>query len=642
MKFRTDIQALRGLAVLLVMLHHAEIGPFEAGYLGVDIFFVISGYLITGIVKRAIEDGSFSFSQFYFRRAKRLLPAAYVTFLATAVLAPLVLDTAELKNFAKQLLGAVSFTGNFVLLGQSGYFDGEAAFKPLLHVWSLAIEEQYYLLLPAAMVFLPPRYWLRGAVTIAVLSFGACVLMAATDPDYAFFLTPFRAWELAVGSIGALASFDAPWMQRGLKALHWPAAAALLVVPLFPLGSVHPGTDALAVCCATLVVLLRRHPVWERAHISRLFAKIGDCSYSLYLAHWPLLAFVNNAYVGVAPVGARVAALAVGAVLGWLLYRYVETPVRRMPSQPSRAAFRAAVGASIGLVALGYSSVWLHALGGVDYGYVRRANRGFEGCSYREGFVPKPECRNAEAPRILVWGDSYAMHLIPGLAATSDAGILQAARSLCAPFLNLVVVDRKNANYDRATGCLAFNVAVVEYLKATPSIEVVVMSGSLAPYVGERTARRSRVLSLQDGELVEQAPSVETAVASLRETVEALRAYGKRVVIVGPPPAPGVDVGSCLERAASGKLLLGDRRDCRIALSHVTERQRRVHEFLARVEALGIPVVRFDDVLCNEGHCESVLNGVFLYRDSGHLSYDGSRALSKRMDLGRLVLTQAR
>jgi peptidoglycan/LPS O-acetylase OafA/YrhL len=135
-RFRADIQALRGLAILLVLIYHAGIANVPAsGYLGVDMFFVVSGYLITGIIRRGIESGKFTFSGFYYRRAKRLLPAAFVTFLATAAVAPFILTQNELHDFVVQLIGAVTFTGNMVLWRQTGYFDGAAELKPLLHVW---------------------------------------------------------------------------------------------------------------------------------------------------------------------------------------------------------------------------------------------------------------------------------------------------------------------------------------------------------------------------------------------------------------------------------------------------------------------------------------------------------------------------
>ena len=201
---RIDIQALRGLAVLLVVFYHARLGPPVAGYLGVDIFFVISGFLITGLVRKSIERGDFSFTQFYFRRAKRLLPAAYVTFLVTVLCAPVILGSEELNDLVAQVVGAVTFTANIVLWQQAGYFEGPAELKPLLHVWSLSIEEQYYFLLPASLVLIPRRFWLPAAIATAALSLALCIVGGYWKPIATFYLLPTRAWELAIGSIGAL------------------------------------------------------------------------------------------------------------------------------------------------------------------------------------------------------------------------------------------------------------------------------------------------------------------------------------------------------------------------------------------------------------------------------------------------------
>ena len=299
--FRRDIQALRGLAILLVLLHHAKLDFLTAGYLGVDIFFVISGYLITQIIRRDLENGIFSFPAFYFRRAKRLLPAAYVTLLVTTLLSALFLTQSEARDFFKQLVGAVTFTGNIALWLQTGYFEGAANLKPLLHVWSLSIEEQYYMLLPAAMVLAPRRYWLPAMAMLLILSMALCFALAGSKPGATFYLLPTRGWELALGSLGALMPAKA-MLDKRVSGLVWPALLMLLVIPAFPTGIVQPWGDAALVCAATLVVILGRHPSLVQSPALLPLARLGDFSYSLYLVHWPLFAFANNAYVSPAPI----------------------------------------------------------------------------------------------------------------------------------------------------------------------------------------------------------------------------------------------------------------------------------------------------------------------------------------------------
>ena len=169
--------------------------------------------MITRLVKSSIERGDFSFSEFYFRRAKRLFPAAFVTFLVTALLAPFFLSSTEMNDFQMQMLGAVTFIENIVLWRQAGYFSGSAELKPLLHVWSLAIEEQYYFILPAFLFFLPRRFWLPAGALIFIVSLVLCLFLVQNKPAAAFYLLPTRGWELAIGSIGALFSIGDRWKE---------------------------------------------------------------------------------------------------------------------------------------------------------------------------------------------------------------------------------------------------------------------------------------------------------------------------------------------------------------------------------------------------------------------------------------------
>ena len=646
--FREDIQALRGLAILLVLLHHAKLDFLKAGYLGVDIFFVISGYLITQIIRQDLESGTFSISRFYFRRAKRLLPAAYVTLLATTLLSGVFLTQSEARDFFRQLVGAVTFTGNIALWLQTGYFEGAANLKPLLHVWSLAIEEQYYMLLPAAMVLAPRRYWLPAMVMLLILSMALCFTLAGSKPSATFYLLPTRGWELALGSVGALMKADRPASSvpdKRLSRLVWPALLLLVVIPAFPTGIQQPWGDAAIVCVATLVVILVRHSALEQTPALLPLARLGDFSYSLYLVHWPLFALANNAYVSPVPMQVNIGSAVVALGLGFALYRYVELPARRAPIALTKISLGAAVAASIALVlvSLGVIRIFSPA---IDYAEMRRANRGFgSGCEFEKAFPLAAACSNSKSPKILVWGDSHAMHLVPGIVANTQLGVAQATRSHCGPLDGLAPLDMQGHDQRWAQSCLAFNQSVFDYLAQAESVEYVVLASLFAQYLdGTIRVRNLNLLRTEGGEIIEVEPSMSLAVERLRATVSKLRALGKKVVVVAAPPSSGFNVGRCLELKASGKLYLGaDRDSCRISTTAYHQHQALVRQFLAKVpDTAAVNVVGFDEALCSAQTCEVELEGVFVYIDAGHLSIEGSRQLALRMGLANQLLVAAR
>jgi peptidoglycan/LPS O-acetylase OafA/YrhL len=643
-ELRDDIQALRGVAILLVLLQHSGLGILKAGYLGVDIFFVVSGYLVAGILQRQIEGGRFSFSAFYLRRVMRLLPAAYAVFAVTSLASVAFLTSQQMRDYAAQLLGALSFTANVALYFQSGYFDGEAQLKPLLHIWSLGIEEQFYLLLPAALAFTRQRYWVPATILVFIGSLALCLAFVPDRPTAAFYLLPMRAWELALGVLGALA-FGSNARASWLSPAFWPAVATLVVVPFFPTGAPHPGLDALLVDVATLVVILRRHPGAGTSRPVRMLASIGNWSYSLYLVHWPLFAYANNAYVDGVPwyvdAGLCVAAL----VLGYGLHRGVEERWRRRDFGVRRT-FLVAGGASLLILLGAFAAVRMEAGAGTELRQARRPNLGFSSkCEFEAEFEPKSSCLNSERPQLMVWGDSYAMHLVPGIVASAKGGVVQATKTACGPTPALVAIDGKMHGLAWASDCVAFNGSVLAYLERTPSVKVVVLSSSFSQYLpSTEWGRRLRSFQQEAGALRETEGGPDALLRSLRYAISHIRDMGKRVVVVAPPPKSGLDVGECLERHAEGKILLGRaRQGCDIQLREYRETQAPVLQVLRRLrEEAGVEVVYLDDYLCDASSCRSSIGGLPVYRDTGHLTVEASRRIGLGMDLGGRLQASAR
>lgn len=640
---RIDIQALRGYAVLVVVLYHAKLSFLPSGYLGVDVFFVISGFLITRLIKDSLERGDFRFSEFYFRRAKRLLPAAYTVLLATTLLAPLFLGTAELKDLRAQIIGAVTFTGNIVLWSQSGYFSGGAELKPLLHVWSLAIEEQYYFFLPALLAFVPRRFWMGSVLLILAASLALCLMLPGRD--LTFYLLPTRAWELMIGSVGALL-LPSRARDDALRLLFWPALLVLAAAPFIAFAVPHPGAPAILVCVATLLVMLRAHPGMNAHALTRLFGKLGDLSYPLYLVHWPLFAFFNNTWMGKhgqeEPLSIRLALLLFSLLLAWLLHRYVEEPVRHSDIKRTARVLTRTLATSFGIILLnaGVAHAVMETRGSATQ---RRPNYGFsQSCVYENAFTPMKECRNSDTPSLLVWGDSFAMHLVPGLVkSTPPAWVVQATRPVCGPFLGVAVV-REHAGRPRAwaESCIAFSKSVLDYLKHADSIQTVVLSSPL-DYLVNPDDRLLRQKTDGSYELIET--GLDPAIAAFSATVEAVRALGKRVIVVAPPPMSGVNIGRCQERLQHKLPVFGTNDNCNIDVSEYHQERAAVLQLLDALPAgADVAVIRFDTVLCDEKTCRTSLDGINLYNDKGHLSEEGIVHIARHISLLDTINRQAR
>ena len=340
--YRPEVDGLRAVAVLVVLFFHAGIPGFRGGFVGVDIFFVISGYLITRLILGELDGGRFSFARFYGRRARRLFPAMFATLAATFVASIFVLSPSHLEELSLSVVHTLFSLSNVLFWSLAGYFDTASEVKPLLHTWSLGVEEQFYLLWPIS-VFLAYRWRRRSGVLALVAGIGVASLVAAeyaagSNPDAAFFLTPFRMCELALGGLCLWlerSSASRTWRREGLTLLGL-ALIGYSVVELSP-GHRFPGLAAMVPCAgAALVIVAGRGRIAGALLANRLAVGIGLISYSLYLVHWPLFVLWRYGRTGESTPAEKALLIAASILLATAMYFLVEQPFRRRRSDGKR------------------------------------------------------------------------------------------------------------------------------------------------------------------------------------------------------------------------------------------------------------------------------------------------------------------
>lgn len=429
-QYRADIDGLRAVSIFLVVVYHAFPTLIPGGFIGVDVFFVISGYLITSHIQSDIAQGSFSFKKFYARRARRLFPALGIVIIATLVIGALVLYPSALKTLARHALAGAAFIPNFVYWSEAGYFDVAAETKPLLHLWPLGIEEQFYLVWPLILLLMLKSRRPAAAISaLALLSFAYSVYLTSADPVAAFYSPLTRFWELSVG--GLLTFLPPPDKEQ-------PAVGGIGLALIVASGVVldsespFPGASALAPVLGSAMVI--RHPAPMLAVRPLVFT--GLISYGIYLWHWPLLTFL--AIRDMATIEARILAIVLAALLAWMTMRFVETPLRY------RMSVQRGVAASAGILVIACSAAaaahWQHYITGSPPADVQHVlsladYEPGQGARYPECWVKldAPADAHAEecfAGSILIWGDSHAARLYTGFGA--PAAVAQTTRDSCA------------------------------------------------------------------------------------------------------------------------------------------------------------------------------------------------------------------
>jgi peptidoglycan/LPS O-acetylase OafA/YrhL len=465
MRYRPDIDGLRAVAVLSVFAYHAGYVAFSGGFVGVDIFFVISGYLITGLLTRDINQGCFSLLSFYERRIRRILPAMFVMFFVVSLFAWRLLLPADLIAFEKSLLAALLSGSNFFFWHQTSYFESQRFSTPLLHTWSLAVEEQFYLLLPPLLLVLhkgSPRRTKVTIIAIAVLSFAAATLIGAKDVSTVFYLAPFRTWELLLGAI--LSQGYLPRI-RSIAARQITSIAGLCLILatvfFYRETAFFPALATLPPCIGTFLVIAAGET--GPSHVGRILSWkplvfVGLISYSLYLWHWPVLAFQATNWLIVPYAYSEnhlfgPANLLVSMALAVLSWAFVERPFRsRKICKTRRSIFLATATAIAAFSIAAFSIIHLHGIP------MRFTPDVLQVASYNSEEVRAPwrsnicfispqnsfadyraeTCLAQHTGRksLLLLGDSYAAALYPGLVKVfPDYDIMQATYAGCSALL---------------------------------------------------------------------------------------------------------------------------------------------------------------------------------------------------------------
>ncbi|SIR84383.1 Peptidoglycan/LPS O-acetylase OafA/YrhL, contains acyltransferase and SGNH-hydrolase domains [Pseudomonas sp. B10] len=630
-KYRPDIDGLRAIAVLAVVGFHAFPSLIRGGFVGVDVFFVISGFLISSIIFGSLDRSSFSFAEFYGRRVRRIFPALITVLLVTLLAGWFLLFVDEYAQLGKHTAAGAGFISNLVLWGESGYFDNSAETKPLLHLWSLGIEEQFYIVWPILLVAIHKLRLnaLWGLVTVACISFALNLIGVQTDQVATFYSPQTRFWELLVGAGLAYLTMYRPDLSEasnGSVARHSKsllgAALVMTAVLLANKEKAFPGWWAtLPVIGAALLISAGPHAWLNRVVLSnRLMVWIGLISFPLYLWHWPLLSFARIVQGGEPPLAMRVALVLASIVLAWATYALIERRVRHMRSlAPALVAT---------MIVLGVTGYIIFASGGaperaiaVKSADLQPANHvaGYRACT-GTGLSDLDMCQEPIGvnPNIALVGDSHADDKFPGIVASDkQRSWILLANNSCPPVLGVSVVGSQ-------PDCSRRMEAIFDWLQQRESVRVVVLSffgGYFLPTKYAADHVKSGLgpgfvkISMDGGEGMSYADIFK---AGLDNSITRLEESGKRVVLnVDTPELPWFP-RDCLRNPLM---------NCTLKQADVLARQSELRLMLEALKTKHPQLEVYDPlgVFCTRDVCSISKEGILLYRDSHHLSERGSR-----------------
>ncbi len=625
MHHRRDIDGLRAVAVLAVLLYHFNIGGLPGGFSGVDIFFVISGFVIANSIIADTVNNRFSIVNFYFKRVRRIFPAYVSMILVTSVFACVFLLPQDLNDYAKSLTASSAFVSNIYFWKTSGYFAADAHTKPLLHTWSLSVEEQFYIFAPLLVHFIYRFGRRRRALILLPLllsSFALSVTAVFAGPTAGFYLLPTRAWELFLGVFVALMNWPAQTSPK-LRELMAALGGGLILASMLILNDEDPfpGWNALWPCLGAALVIQAGNKVNAEAAmplVNRLFSTtpfvwIGLISYSLYLVHWPIAAFARYELLREPNLIEGCAMIAVSIALAAASWQLIEQPFRHITPAHFSKVLTAGVTAALAGVLLGTAGSALNGLAARFPDFAERQITGAEDWGGDRCFNQNPTrpigwdaaaCTRVHGAhgRILVWGDSFAAQYMPGILRNArgiDAEVLQYTFAGCPPILSYYSYAR--------VGCSSSNNRVLSLIREE-HIDTVVL-------IGRWTDVSSRTLN------------------TLPDTIAKLKKLGVHVYLFGQSPQFAMDVQR-IDYISGARLKPG-------TYSWTVSFDKDYNEKLKRLAAGAIFVDPLA-YLCRGLSCPYRKDDDYYYADYGHFSTIGStRAVAAYFPAGAVKLDQA-
>lgn len=661
-KYRPDIDGLRAIAVLSVVGFHAFPKWFEGGFIGVDVFFVISGFLISTIIFESLDKGTFSFTQFYARRIRRIFPSLLLVLIVSFAFGWFSLLAAEYKQLGKHIAAGAGFVSNIVFWKEAGYFDNAASTKPLLHLWTLGIEEQFYIVWPLVLWLAWKRKINLLAITLLVsgVSFYLNIQGVKQDAVATFYSLQTRFWELASGSLlawisnyknatctnvktkvddwlGALIYKHAPGSGNKILVNLLSVAGFLLLVYGFRYINENvsfPGAWALVPVLGTVILISAGSKAWINRTIlsNRLAVWFGLISFPLYLWHWPLLSFATIMESEFPHRNIRIATVFLSIILAWLTFKLVEKPIRLGGHSKAKITILVALMAAVGLVGFNtYSSdgfkfrhkklePFVQQLSWPEY-MIRRQE-----CNDRYGTNFGQYCLNdnvTKDPEIILIGDSQANHLFEGLnLATPGKNLLMIGKGACPPFIGLSVRIAEGEQ-----NCQSKLDATLKIIREHPSIRTVVISMMGAAYVNNKRGFKGGLAYLHETGKEITDDSARIFSEGMRRTLKVLLQQNKEIIFVISTPRLNFHPALCIKTrplSIENKKL---KEPCAMSKDLYLRDNKKYLDVVSNV-LVDFPAVKVLDTtkaLCDDEFCYAMLDGVLLYRDDVHLSLEGSK-----------------